>query len=104
MAHSNATSASGASKVFAAIRGIGRRLYSAKMGHPLLFFVAGRVVTMFAILFVLGFAIFGLMELAPGDIVDQLITQQILAGAMGGPSGEPRECRLRASSSSRKSR
>ena len=36
---------------------------------------------MFAVLFILGFALFGLMELAPGDIVDQLMTQQLLAGA-----------------------
>lgn len=61
-----------------------RRFYTCKKKHPLLFFTLGRVATMFAILFVLGFAVFGLMELAPGDIVDQLMTQQLLAGAGAG--------------------
>ena len=46
-----------------------------------------RLITMAVILFILGFAIFGLMELAPGDIVDQLMTQQLLAGARGSVSG-----------------
>lgn len=38
---------------------------------------------MVVLLFLLGFALFGLMELAPGDIVDQMMTQQIMAGAQG---------------------
>ena len=46
-------------------------------------FIAGRFVTMLALLFLLGLAMFGLMELAPGDIVDQMMTQQIMAGAQG---------------------
>lgn len=62
-------------------------LYNCRKKHPLLFFTLGRIVTMLAILFVLGFAVFGLMELAPGDIVDQLMTQQLLAGARGSVSG-----------------
>ena len=47
---------------------------------PLISFIAGRTVTMVLLLFLLGFALFGLMELAPGDIVDQMMTQQILSG------------------------
>ena len=47
---------------------------------PLLSFVAGRIVTMVVLLFLLGLALFGLMELAPGDIVDQMMTQQLLSG------------------------
>jgi len=53
-------------------------LFRKKM--PLVSYIAGRLVTMLAMLFVLGLAIFGLMELAPGDIVDRLMTQQLLSG------------------------
>lgn len=57
---------------------------------PLLSFVVGRLVTMFFLLFLLGFALFGLMELAPGDIVDQMMTQQLLSSTQGsGGSGSP---------------
>jgi peptide/nickel transport system permease protein len=38
---------------------------------------------MLAMLFILGFAIFGLMELAPGDIVSQLMTQQLMNDSSG---------------------
>lgn len=48
---------------------------------PLASFITGRLVTMVVLLFLLGLALFGLMELAPGDIVDQMMTQQIMAGA-----------------------
>lgn len=64
-----------------------------KTRFPLLTFIAGRLVTMVAILFVLGWAMFGLMELAPGDIVDQMIQQQMLSQtgsgskSGAGPSG-----------------
>lgn len=50
---------------------------------PLINFILSRIVTMLVLLFLLGFALFGLMELAPGDIVDQMMTQQIMAGAQG---------------------
>ena len=50
---------------------------------PLVSFIAGRFLTMLALLFLLGLAMFGLMELAPGDIVDQMMTEQIMAGAQG---------------------
>ncbi len=46
---------------------------------PLAYFITNRIITMLFMLFFLGFALFGLMELAPGDIVDQMMTQQILA-------------------------
>ena len=48
---------------------------------PLASFITGRLVTMVVLLFLLGLALFGLMELAPGDIVDQMMTQVIMAGA-----------------------
>jgi len=46
---------------------------------PLAAFITGRVITMIFLLFLLGFALFGLMELAPGDIVDQMMTQQLMS-------------------------
>lgn len=55
---------------------------------PLVSFIARRFVTMLALLFLLGLAMFGLMELAPGDIVDQMMTQQIMAGAAGEGGGK----------------
>ncbi len=60
--------------LYAAIDAVNRT----RKKFPLLSFIVSRMVTMAAILFVLGFAVFGLMELAPGDIVDQLVTQQLL--------------------------
>ncbi len=54
---------------------------------PLASFVTARIVTMAVLLFLLGFALFALMELAPGDIVDQMMSQQILSGAQGVSSG-----------------
>lgn len=46
---------------------------------PLISFITGRLITMLVLLFLLGFALFGLMALAPGDIVDQMMTQQLLS-------------------------
>lgn len=50
---------------------------------PLASFITGRIITMIVLLFLLGFALFGLMELAPGDVVDQMMTQQLMLGADG---------------------
>ena len=57
-----------------------------KQKAPLLYFILSRIVTMIFLLFLLGFALFGLMELAPGDIVDQMMTQQLMASAQSGPN------------------
>lgn len=54
---------------------------------PLASFITGRIFTMLILLFLLGFALFALMALAPGDIVDQMMTQQIMAGAQGERTG-----------------
>lgn len=54
---------------------------------PLASFITGRILTMLVLLFLLGFALFGLMALAPGDIVDQMMTQQIMAGAQSERAG-----------------
>ncbi|MBN1646667.1 MAG: ABC transporter permease [Spirochaetales bacterium] len=40
---------------------------------PLPGFIIARLVSMAVILFILGFAVFGLMQLAPGDVVDNYI-------------------------------
>lgn len=57
-----------------------------KQKAPLLYFILSRIVTMIFLLFFLGFALFGLIELAPGDIVDQMMTQQLMASAQSGPN------------------
>ena len=50
-----------------------------KNKFPLASFITSRIITMIVILFVLGWALFGLMELAPGDIVDQMMQQQLMS-------------------------
>lgn len=55
---------------------------------PLGSYIAGRILTMLFLLFFLGFALFGLMELAPGDIVDQMMTQQLMSSMDGGQKGK----------------
>ncbi|MCR5387512.1 MAG: ABC transporter permease [Treponema sp.] len=54
-----------------------------KRKAPLAYFIVSRIITMFVLLFLLGFALFGLMELAPGDIVDQMMAQQIMVAGQG---------------------
>ena len=54
---------------------------------PLTSFITGRVITMIVLLFLLGLALFGLMALAPGDIVDQMMTQQIFSSTEAGGKG-----------------
>lgn len=51
---------------------------------PLFSFILVRFITMITLLFLLGFALFGLMELAPGDIVDQMMSQQLMSSSEGG--------------------
>lgn len=55
-----------------------------KAKAPLFSFIVSRVVTMIVLLFLLGFALFALMDLAPGDIVDQMMSQQIMSSVDGG--------------------
>lgn len=55
-----------------------------KQKYPLLSYIATRFVTMIVILFFLGWALFGLMALAPGDVVDQLMQQQMLSQTADG--------------------
>ncbi|MDR2094373.1 MAG: ABC transporter permease [Treponema sp.] len=58
---------------------IAQPFYRFKQKAPLAAYIANRFLTMLVMLFLLGLAVFGLMELAPGDIVTQLMTQQLMA-------------------------
>jgi peptide/nickel transport system permease protein len=53
--------------------------YVFKQRFPLLSYIVNRFVTMLVMLFLLGLAVFGLMALAPGDIVDQIMMQQLFS-------------------------
>jgi peptide/nickel transport system permease protein len=57
--------------------------YLFKRKAPLASYIISRVITMAVMLFLLGFAVFGLMELAPGDIVDQIMLQQLFSENQG---------------------
>ncbi|MFP3088826.1 ABC transporter permease [Treponema sp. TIM-1] len=54
-----------------------RPFFLFKQKAPLVSYILGRLFTMAVMLFMLGLAVFGLMELAPGDIVDRIMLQQI---------------------------
>ncbi|MDR2767677.1 MAG: ABC transporter permease [Treponema sp.] len=54
-------------------------LYRFRRRFPLLSYITSRFITMCLTLFILGFVVFGLMELAPGDIVDQVMMQQLFS-------------------------
>jgi peptide/nickel transport system permease protein len=49
-----------------------------KAAHPLAAFVVSRAISMVTILFILGFAVFGLMALSPGDVVENYVRSQML--------------------------
>ena len=57
--------------------------YMFKRRFPLLSYIVNRLVTMAMMLFLLGLAVFGLMALAPGDIVDQIMIQQLFSETQG---------------------
>ena len=54
-----------------------------KKKAPLSSYIIARLMVMAVMLFILGFAIFGLMALAPGDIVNQVMIQQIMSTSEG---------------------
>lgn len=66
---------------------LGTPFFLLKKKSPLLAFILGRIFTMFILLFFLGFALFALMELAPGDVVDQMMSQQIMSEQGDGKIG-----------------
>ncbi len=53
-------------------------LFSLRRRHPLATFLTGRFLTMIVVLLLLGLLVFGLMSLAPGDIVDEYVRAQMI--------------------------
>ena len=49
-----------------------------RVKRPLASFIAGRILSMVTMLFVLGFAVFGLMALSPGDMVENYVRSRML--------------------------
>jgi peptide/nickel transport system permease protein len=72
-----------AKNIIAAAAYIAKPFYLFRRKAPLLAYIASRIVTMIVMLFLLGLAVFGLMELAPGDIVDQIMLQQMFSEGQG---------------------
>ena len=68
-------------KNFAAF--LAKPIFLFKKKAPLPSYILGRLIVMAVMLFILGFAIFGLMALAPGDIVSQVMLQQIMGSSEG---------------------
>lgn len=62
-------------KIFSVVK---RVLSQIQKKHPLSYFILSRVLSMFFILFILGFAVFGLMELAPGDMVENYAKAKLM--------------------------
>ncbi|MDR1838900.1 MAG: ABC transporter permease, partial [Treponema sp.] len=58
-------------------------LHLFKRRFPLISYILNRLLTMTVMLFLLGLAVFGLMALAPGDIVDQIMMQQLFSENQG---------------------
>ncbi|MDC7225459.1 MAG: ABC transporter permease [Spirochaetales bacterium] len=63
-------------------------VFNLKNKNPLASFILIRFISMVIILFILGFAVFGLMSLAPGDIVDQYAQKQLFAMTEGADQGD----------------
>ena len=62
---------------------VGAGFYKFKRRFPLFSYIANRLLTMTVMLFLLGLAVFGLMALAPGDIVDQIMIQELFSENQG---------------------
>ncbi|MCL1992332.1 MAG: ABC transporter permease [Spirochaetes bacterium] len=70
--------------VAAAVAGVVLKpVYKLRRRFPLSSYILNRLFTMAVMLFLLGFGVFGLMALAPGDIVDQIMIQQIFSDNPG---------------------
>ncbi|MCL2232590.1 MAG: ABC transporter permease [Treponema sp.] len=62
---------------------IAKPIFLFRQKAPLLSYITGRFLVMLLMLFLLGLSVFGLMALAPGDIVSQVMIQQIMSSAEG---------------------
>jgi len=60
-----------------------RPIFLFRKKAPLLSYIVGRLLVMMLMLFLLGLSVFGLMALAPGDIVNQIMIQQIMSSSEG---------------------
>ncbi len=56
-------------------QGVKSQLAILQKRHPLVYYISARILSMVSMLFLLGMAVFGLMQLAPGDIVDNYAKQ-----------------------------
>lgn len=65
------------------------RYFRLKKRFPLFFFISGRIVSMIFILFFLGLVVFALMELTPGDVVENYVKAKMLhSGAYDTAGGQ----------------
>jgi peptide/nickel transport system permease protein len=69
------------------LNGIVKPFFLFKRRFPLSAYIVNRFVTMAIMLFMLGLSVFALMALAPGDIVDQIMMQQLF-NERGGRAGQ----------------
>ena len=63
------------------LRSLLKPFFIFKKRFPLAAYIINRLLTMTVMLFLLGLAVFGLMALAPGDIVTQIMMQQLMTSA-----------------------
>ena len=76
-------------KSFAAIAA--KPFFAFRKKAPLPSYVLGRLLVMAVMLFLLGLAVFALMALAPGDIVSQVMMQQLMSTSEGRESAAQRD-------------
>ncbi len=67
------------SRLYAVMRAIASPWLIFRSRRPLAAFITSRVASMVTMLFILGFAVFGLMALSPGDIVENYVRSQMLS-------------------------
>ena len=70
---------------------LAKPFYTFRKKAPLPSYILGRLLVMTVMLFLLGLAVFGLMALAPGDIVSQVMMQQIMSSSEGRASAAQRD-------------
>ena len=76
-------------KVFIAF--LAKPFFTFRKKAPLPSYILGRLLIMAVMLFLLGLAVFGLMALAPGDIVSQVMMQQIMSSSEGRANAAQRD-------------
>lgn len=74
-------------KIESVFRTVSAPFVAFRKKSPLLSFILSRTLTMIVLLFLLGLALFALLDLAPGDVVSQMANQQIMNSSEGGRHG-----------------